>query len=369
MARRTVDCDLIISSYEQGLGVPEISQQYGISEKRIYYVLKQYGVALRPRSGVGKILNSAQEDEIVALYQAGMDAVQLATRYGITSTTVYKTLERYGVTRRANSDIKRKLNLTQEAEAMALYQQGLPASQIAGQYGVNDQTVYNILEAHGLNRRSRSEARILYPRNEHAFDEITTEHAAYWLGFIAADGNVTRTTLRIGLSAKDADHLRKLAEWLAPTIPIYAGINNHDRPVATLAIGSKYLVEALAKYSIVPRKTYIMKHLPPVPEHLMRHMLRGYIDADGYFSRIEDYGARFGVAAFNREMVEEIQDWFIQELGVSRTSPVHTGTAWHYRKTGTLQVGKIAAYLYSDAQVYLDRKYERAHRSSKEVCN
>jgi hypothetical protein len=107
-------------------------------------------------------------------------------------------------------------------------------------------------------------------------------------------------------------------KWLAPTIPLYSGINNHGRPITTLAIGSKFLVETLAKYGIIPRKTYIMKHLPPVPEHLMRHMLRGYIDADGYFSRIEDYGARFGVAAFHREQLEEIQDGFEVRLEAAR---------------------------------------------------
>jgi len=220
--------------------------------------------------------------------------------------------------------------------------------------------VYNTLERNGVTRRTASEAAIVYPRNEHAFDVIDNEDAAYWLGFIAADGNISNGRLRIGLSSKDADHVRKFAGWLAPDMPIYTGINNLGRPVSTFDIGSKYLVEALDKYGIVPRKTYVMKRLPAIPRALMRHFLRGYIDADGYLSARAKAGARFGVVALNREIVAEIQEWFIAELGVSRTSLIQSGKAWHYRQYGNLQVQKVAAYLYRDAIVYLDRKYRLA---------
>jgi Mor family transcriptional regulator len=352
----------IIASYQQGLSVPVLADRYEVSDKHIYYLLKKRGITLRRRSGVGKVLNQAQEAEMVASYQQGIDAVQLARRYGVGSTTVYTVLARYGVQRRTNSEIFRKLSPAQEAEILASYQHGLAASQIASRYGIHDQTVYNILERHRVTRRTLSEAAITYPRNEHAFDVIDNEEAAYWLGFIAADGNVSNGRLRIGLSTKDADHVRKFAGWLAPSMPIYTGTNNHGRPVSTVDIGSKYLVETLGTHGIVPRKTYVMKRLPSVPHALMRHLIRGFIDADGYLSLRVEAGARFGVVALNREIVAEIQDWFIQELGVRRTALIHSARVWHYRQYGTLQVSKIAAYLYRDASVYLDRKYQLAQR-------
>lgn len=352
----------IVAFYQQGLSVPELSNLYGISDKSIYYIFKKNSIILRRRSGVGKILSQAQEEDIIALYQQGIDAVQLASRYKISSTTVYDMLERNDIKRRTNSDIFRKLSQAQEEEIITLYQQGLPASKIASRYSIEDQTVYNILERNDVKRRSTNEAAITYARNEHAFDVIDTEEAAYWLGFIAADGNVSNGRLRIGLSTKDADHIRKFSKWLAPDMPIYTGINNLGRPVTTFDMGSKYLVEELGKYGIVPRKTYVMKHLPSIPHAFMRHFLRGYIDADGYFSIVAKTGARFGVVSFNREIVEEIQDWFIKELGVSRTSLLPSGSVWHYRQYGNIQVRKIVSYLYSDASVYLDRKYHLAQR-------
>jgi transposase len=362
MARRTIDHDLIITAYQQGCSVPEICSRYGMSDKVIYYVLKLHSTALRPRRGIGKLLTTEQEAELVSSYQAGMSVMQLASRYGISSSTVYTTLEYAGVVRRTNSDIFRKLSPLHEAEVIELYQQGLPASQISGRFNINDQTVYNILERHSVCRRSPSEAAITYPRNEHAFDAIDSEEAAYWLGFIAADGNVSNGRLRLGLSTKDADHLRKLAVWISPDRPIYTGTNNLGRPVSTLEIGSHHLAETLGKYGIVPRKTYVLKHLPEVPAPFMRHLIRGYVDADGYLSLRPKYGATFGVVSFNGEIVEEIQNWLVQELAVSRTSIIHSGVAWHYRQYGMLQVSKIASHLYSDAEIYLDRKYELAHQ-------
>lgn len=357
MARRHSDYGLIITSYEAGMSVPDISSQYGITETRIYYVLKSNGIMLRPRSGIGKVLSSEQEDALVAAYLQGTSATELVERYQISESTVYTTLERHGVPRRTGSEIFRKLCPAQEAEIIVLYQQGLSASDIVTRYPIHDQTVYNILERHGIKRRTRSEAVRTYARNEHAFDIIDTEEAAYWLGFIAADGNVSNGRLRIGLSTKDANHLRKFATWISPDRPIYTGTNNLGRPVSTIEIGSQHLADTLAQHGIVPRKTYLMKHLPAVSTPLVRHFLRGYVDADGYISLRHQYGATFGVVSFNQEIVEEIQNRLIQELGVTRTSIIHSGVAWHYRQYGTKQVSKIAAYLYQDTQVYLDRKY------------
>ncbi|MGO8949289.1 MAG: LAGLIDADG family homing endonuclease [Ktedonobacterales bacterium] len=361
MARNDEERDLI-AVYQQGMSVPELASRYGIHDKRIYYVLKKSGITLRPRSGVGKVLSQEQEESLIDAYQQGMDAATIASRYEISSSTVYTTLESHRVKRRTNSEIFRKLTPLQVAEIIALYQQGLPASQIVRHNVIHDQTVYNILERHGIQRRSASEAALTYSRNEHAFDVIDNEEAAYWLGFIAADGNVSNGRLRIGLSTKDADHLRKLAAWLSPDRPFYTGMNNLGRPVSTLEIGSQHLVETLATYGIVARKTYVMKCLPTVAPLLMRHFLRGYVDADGYISLRIKGGARFGVVSFNREIVEEIQNWLMQELGVSRISLVHSGVAWHYRQYGSEQVRKIVSYLYNEAMVYLDRKYQLAYR-------
>lgn len=227
MVRRADNEGDVIALYRDGMSVPDIAGLRGLTDKRIYAILKQHDVTLRPRRGVGNVLSAAQEAAIVVAYVGGTDAVRLAERYAVGSTTVYGALQRAGVARRTNREIFRKLSDPQEMEIVALYGQGLPASQIAGRYSIHSQSVYNILERHSVDRRSGSEASVVYLRDEHAFDAIETEDAAYWLGFLAADGNVSNGRLRIGLAARDVDHLRTFCRWLGSDRPIYAGVNNH----------------------------------------------------------------------------------------------------------------------------------------------
>ena len=56
----------------------------------------------------------------------------------------------------------------------------------------------------------------MYKYNKKYFEVIDTEEKAYWLGFIAADGNVRKDFLkmRIELNIKDKNHLEKFKKSL-----------------------------------------------------------------------------------------------------------------------------------------------------------
>lgn len=48
----------------------------------------------------------------------------------------------------------------------------------------------------------------MYKINENYFENIDNKNKAYWLGFIAADGNVYGNKLSIELNSKDEGHLK-----------------------------------------------------------------------------------------------------------------------------------------------------------------
>lgn len=54
----------------------------------------------------------------------------------------------------------------------------------------------------------------MYHYNKEYFKQIDTPEKAYWLGFIAADGNVRKDLLklRIELNIRDYHHLEKFRE-------------------------------------------------------------------------------------------------------------------------------------------------------------
>ena len=65
----------------------------------------------------------------------------------------------------------------------------------------------------------------LYTLNENFFETIDTEDKAYWLGFIYADGYITKSktgqhNLGIKLSIKDLAHLQKFALDIKTNKPI-----------------------------------------------------------------------------------------------------------------------------------------------------
>ena len=116
-----------------------------------------------------------------------------------------------------------------------------------------------------------------YPFLVNFFSIIDTEEKAYWLGFLAADGNVgsNNPVVSIHLSLTDVDHLSKIRQSLQSTHPIK--IYNKS---CYFTIRSKILTDDLKQYGIVPRKDRIVR-APQIDTFFVRHFWRGVIDGDG----------------------------------------------------------------------------------------
>jgi len=133
----------------------------------------------------------------------------------------------------------------------------------------------------------------------------------YWLGFIYADGGVTnKYGLRVGLSIKDINHLKKLQKFV--------GINRKGKfyklsiyknkyTSCNLSFGNKKLVKYLEKYSIIPRKTFNV--FPKnIPEKFMKYWILGYFDGDGsiFQTKRGDYIASI---VGNKKTLNFINEW------------------------------------------------------------
>lgn len=133
-----------------------------------------------------------------------------------------------------------------------------------------------------------SQHRRKYKINHNFFKNIDTEEKAYWLGFIAADGNVRsvvtdkihRYTLSITLRESDRHHLEKFRDVL------YRG----DKPKITknrsgcvLEVSSKQNYYNLVNAGICDRKSLTLT-FPTIQNALLKHFIRGYFDGDGWIS-------------------------------------------------------------------------------------
>ena len=126
-----------------------------------------------------------------------------------------------------------------------------------------------------------------YTINNNAFSKPSYE-CAYWLGFLAADGSVnsSRDMINVAVTSKDASHLEKLLRFIGsdrPIISYYAADNNGNKhSTCSIQIFSHQIKEDLAKYGVVPNKSYKdINFLEFIEDAYKIAFLIGFIDGDG----------------------------------------------------------------------------------------
>ena len=82
-------------------------------------------------------------------------------------------------------------NYTDELKELYL-NSDLPLEKIGEIYNVSRETVTNFAKRQGWYGLRQDAPRATYQLNQEYFDVIDSEDKAYWLGFIAADGNILR---------------------------------------------------------------------------------------------------------------------------------------------------------------------------------
>lgn len=172
------------------------------------------------------------------------------------------------------------------------------ATKIAKQLGVTQQTVSNFIKYHlGLQSLNPLPGRIDY------FSNIDTYSKAYILGFIAADGCLTKSNnsksyyLTITLKHDDKSVLEFIKSEIQNEHRIYeikrqssfdkSKIINHVR----FTISHPQITQDLINLGIVPNKTLIMDNIiNNIPYHLRNAFIIGYFDGDGSVSKLSSKG-------------------------------------------------------------------------------
>jgi hypothetical protein len=190
------------------------------------------------------------------------------------------------------------------------------------------------------------------------FHQVNTEHKAYWLGFLYADGNVIvkpghRITIK--LAVKDADHLE---EW-------HRSIRSCN-PVKLMSGGavsqhySKAMVGDLIQLGCVPNKSLVLTFPSLVPKHLVHHFVRGYFDGDGSANLKKDQKTPqlrltfIGTESFLTSLKE------IVNVTAALRPAGNNKIVRALEISGNVQATRVADWMYRDSTVFLKRK--------KEVC-
>jgi len=202
--------------------------------------------------------------------------------------------------------------------------------------------------------------------NEHVFDKIDTEEKAYWLGFLYADGSVDykKNIIELSLKSSDIHHLEKFRDFLG------FDKNKHiyqDNIRCRIMFRNKYVKQCLINLGCTPRKslTICFPSLEQVPKYLHRHFIRGYIDGDGsVMINTQHTAGRLSILG-TQNMLEHI----VQATGWRRSkiSNHHGENVFSIEWSGYYVSGYLD-YLYENASIYLDRKYDK-YLQIKKITN
>lgn len=222
------------------------------------------------------------------------------------------------------------------------------------------------LKKRGLSRSNKVNSR-KYQVDHSYFNMIDSEEKAYWLGFLYADGYVTKPRaggkyIGCAIGQKDENHLTKLRKALGATYPIKTyTTESYGVPVTycRLLMTSEEMFDALVEKGVLEKKSLILKFPTneQVSEHLMNHFIRGYFDGDGSFSKSHDgYCVKIcGTKEFLEVLGEKIG------FPSRKLSKRYKDKKNNYclEIGGRHQVVTIGNLLYRDATVWMERKRKR----------
>lgn len=232
-------------------------------------------------------------------------------------------------------------------------------------YNTTKRAIPKILKEYGINTKRKNR----YTLNENYFEIIDTEHKAYWLGFIAADGCITNTNY-FAIALKDEDILLQLKRDLEYTGDVYAPKQNLNTDYYRLNFSSKKLCDDLRALGIHECKSLSYNSLPNLDNALMPHFIRGYFDGDGSLYQGESFNYnkdrtekyfnsyfRFNIIAtesFCSCLNNYLKDIIHYE---GKIHPHSNSDMYYYNVYSKQAILNLYNYLYTNSTVYLNRKY------------
>lgn len=221
----------------------------------------------------------------------------------------------------------------------------------------------------------------IYNVNDNFLDVIDSPNKAYLVGLWYADGTVYDKTNHIKIDLIDKELLVKLKKMLGYKGNIleykdeFKVFNGKKYPCQTsyrLNICSKRLVQRMIDLGCVPNKTYILKFPTEnqIPKEFIKDFIRGYMDGDGGISywipetktttNWKKFQIHFcGTTEIINGISQILSDKFNCKPSKSSRYPDKNNNNMQMNICGNKVVRNILDWLYFDAEIYMDRKYNK----------
>ena len=250
-------------------------------------------------------------------------------------------------------------------EIIKEYYEKLSSKYLAEKYNVAKATMTKFLKLHNINLEKPYGFYRKYSLDETFFDNIDSEEKAYFLGLLYADGynSEQRNTVRLCLAEEDKETVLSFAKALKTNKPVRYQIKNQPnrKNVYVLDIISARMSKRLKELGCPQAKTFLIKFPDFLDKSLINHFIRGYFDGDGHIG-ITGKVARFSLVG-TEDFCDSVTKIFSDILGVhSRIVKIHPercNNITSFVVQGNQQIIKVANFLYQNATIFMQRKYDK----------
>ena len=267
----------------------------------------------------------------------------------------------------------------EKQEIFRMYKNGIGVTEICRSVpslnARKPQTLYPLLIKQGLYKKKPADDIRRYSVNDDYFKNIDDEHKAYWVGFMIADGFLvnsghSKESFGLNLKTDDIEAVQAFKKDLEATYPIhtYTDVSTFDGTeyvcsMSKIVMKSKKIFHDLMSLGFTLKKSYEAKlPLNKIPDHLVKHLVRGYFDGDGSLSKSGDkkwhtYDLKF---TGTKEVMEQIRHILSKDnVKLSDRYPERDNNNRSLNLCGDEQVYRICKWMYDGATIFLKRKHDR----------
>ena len=315
--------------------------------------------------------NEEQLQTIKKLYtEQGYSQEKIAKIFNVSKNKIATTLKELNISKQGGKIYIPEEHKDKVVENYIIKGMGLQAS--GREFGYSQRIVETILCQRGVKKRNYIEAKQKsrkYTVNDNYF-KYQNENMAYILGFLAADGCVSKkeNLISIQLQKQDEDFLNKIKIEVESDREIKNYITNTGRPTCKMEICSSEWKKDLFIYNIVPNKTFILQPPTHLDNQFYIDYIRGYFDGDGSICvNLKEYKNSFEIVGASKNLMEWIRNVFANQYAIT-----NNGLEICHTKNGTImykfairnkeKIKKIRDIFYKNPNcLCLERKKEKMY--------
>jgi transposase-like protein len=282
----------VVARYREAGSVYAVRREFGHDHSTVRKICAEAGVVVKGQRRHGPL--SLDEKASICLRYAAGDTLDSIIRDGAaTFYTIRSVLNGAGLFIRGRTTRRgHPLSVAEQSELARRYVDGESSVDLELSFDVCKRTVLSVLKKAGVSRRDAIKVRkVVHPFGNVFLDAEDRPNAAYWLGFLMADGCVSidrsfagnAPRIAVTLKGDDVGHLELFRQFTGIEMPIrvveYVTKMGFPTSRATYAFSQEEIATTAMSYGIIPAKTLVAR----VDDRLAwnPHFWRGMVDGDG----------------------------------------------------------------------------------------